>query len=190
MFECIWRMCLSDSCEETWLELFVWNGLSVYSFVLIWGLKFKLLDYQEEPHPSGLLQSSGTSFPPWVHFHFVFLLWGFPFLLGFPGATDGKESAWNAGDVGLISESGRSPGQGNGYLLQCSCLDRGNFGIEEPDRLQYLGLQRVGHDWVTNMFPYYYFVPKSAIHLEAYLLYLVQNFCLKMLIYIEYFPWS
>ena len=32
--------------------------------------------------------------------------------------TDSKESACNAGNLGLIPESGRSPGEGNGYLLQ------------------------------------------------------------------------
>ena len=34
----------------------------------------------------------------------------------------GKEFAHQAGDLALISESGRSPGEGNGNLLQCSCL--------------------------------------------------------------------
>ena len=42
---------------------------------------------------------------------------------GFPGGTNSKESACNAGDLGLIPESGRSPGEGNGYSLQCSCLE-------------------------------------------------------------------
>ena len=32
---------------------------------------------------------------------------------GFPGGSDGKESACNAGDTGLIPGSGRSPGEGN-----------------------------------------------------------------------------
>ena len=45
------------------------------------------------------------------------------FLMGFPGGSDSKESTWNAGDLGSISESGRSPGKGNGYLLQYSCLE-------------------------------------------------------------------
>ena len=35
---------------------------------------------------------------------------------------DSRESACNAGDLGLISGSGRSPGEGNGYPLQYSCL--------------------------------------------------------------------
>ena len=44
-------------------------------------------------------------------------------LWGFPGGLDGKESASNAGDQGLIPGSGRSPGEGNDYPLQHSCLE-------------------------------------------------------------------
>ena len=43
--------------------------------------------------------------------------------MGFPGGSDGKESTCNAGDTGLIPGSGRSPGEGNGYPLQYSCLE-------------------------------------------------------------------
>jgi len=55
----------------------------------------------------------------------------------------------------MISGLGRSPGEGNGNPLQYSCLenpmDRGawQFTIpwtEEPGRLQFIGLQRIGHD--------------------------------------------
>ena len=38
-------------------------------------------------------------------------------------AQDSKESACNVGDPGLIPKSGRSPGEGNGNPLQCSCLE-------------------------------------------------------------------
>ena len=41
----------------------------------------------------------------------------------FPGGSDGKESAYNAGDQGSIPGSGRSPGEGNGNPLQYSCLE-------------------------------------------------------------------
>ena len=41
-------------------------------------------------------------------------------LEGFPGSSAGKESACNAGDPGLIPGLGRSPGEGNGNLLQYS----------------------------------------------------------------------
>ena len=43
--------------------------------------------------------------------------------MGFPDGSDGKESACNVGDPGLIPWLGRSPGEGNGYLLQYSCLE-------------------------------------------------------------------
>ena len=44
-------------------------------------------------------------------------------IIDFPGGSDGKESADNAGDPGSIPESGRSLGQGNGNPLQDSCLE-------------------------------------------------------------------
>ena len=42
---------------------------------------------------------------------------------GFPGGSDGKESACNIGDPVLIPGLGRSPGEGNGNSLQYSCLE-------------------------------------------------------------------
>ena len=42
---------------------------------------------------------------------------------GFPGGSDGKECACSAGALGSIPASGRSPGEGNGYSLQYSCLE-------------------------------------------------------------------
>ena len=41
----------------------------------------------------------------------------------FPGGSDGKASAYNVGDPGLIPGPGRSPGEGNGNPLQHSCLE-------------------------------------------------------------------
>ena len=62
----------------------------------------------------------------------------------FPGASDSKESTCNAGDLGLILGLGRSPGKGNSYPLQYSCLensmDRGAWW------LQSMGSQRIRHD--------------------------------------------
>ena len=43
--------------------------------------------------------------------------------LDFPGGSDGKASAYNAGDPGSIPGSGRSPGEENGNPLQYSCLE-------------------------------------------------------------------
>jgi len=44
-------------------------------------------------------------------------------LRGFPGGSAGKESACNAGDLGLVPGLGRSPGEGIGYPLQYSGLE-------------------------------------------------------------------
>ena len=41
----------------------------------------------------------------------------------FPGGSDGKASAYKAGDPGLIPGSERSPAEGNGNPLQYSCLE-------------------------------------------------------------------
>ena len=67
-------------------------------------------------------------------------------LWGFPGSSDSKESAWNARDPGSIPGSGRSPGEGNGYPLQYSCLenpmDRGTWWT--------CGVHRVTKSWDTT----------------------------------------
>ena len=65
----------------------------------------------------------------------------------FPG-SGGKESAYNAGDLGLIPELGRSPGGGHGILLQYSCLENphgqgslaghGPWGCKESDTTEQL----------------------------------------------------
>ena len=51
--------------------------------------------------------------------------------MSLPGGSDDKEIAFNAGDLGLVSGSGRSPAEGNGIPLQYSCLensmDRGTW---------------------------------------------------------------
>ena len=67
---------------------------------------------------------------------------------GFPGGSDGKESACNAGGLGSIPGSGRSPGGGHGNPLQYSCLEnpmhRGawratqSMGSQESDTIERL----------------------------------------------------
>ena len=60
----------------------------------------------------------------------------------FPGGSVMKNLPANAGDVGLIPGSGRSPERGNGNPLQYSWSPM-NRGAAGP---QSMGLQRVGHD--------------------------------------------
>ena len=62
----------------------------------------------------------------------------------FPGGSDGKESACNPGDLGLISGLGRYPAEGNNYPLQYSGLensmDRGSGGIQCMESQSQTGL--------------------------------------------------
>ena len=64
------------------------------------------------------------------------------FLILFHYGSDGKESACSAGDLGSILGSGRSPGEG----IHSNILAEKITWMEEPDRLQSMGLQRVGHN--------------------------------------------
>ena len=54
------------------------------------------------------------------------------------------KNSMQCGDLGLITGSGRSPEEGNGNPLQYSCL-------ENPTRLQSMGLQRVRHNGVASL---------------------------------------
>ena len=73
------------------------------------------------------------------------------YLEGFPGGSVAKKLSANAGDAGSISGWERSPGEGNGYPLQYSCLgnpmDRGGWWAIVH------GVARVGHDLATKSPP-------------------------------------
>ena len=64
----------------------------------------------------------------------------------FPGGSDGKASAYNAGDLGLIPGMGRFPGEGNGNLLQYACL--GNPMGRRAWQAAVYGVARVRHSLV------------------------------------------
>ena len=76
---------------------------------------------------------------------------------GFPGGSDCKESACNAGDLGSTPGSGRSPGGGRGNALQCSCLenpvDRGawlaTWGAKRQTRLKQPSRDSVCSHWCS-----------------------------------------
>ena len=69
--------------------------------------------------------------------------------LGFTGGPDGKESSWNAVDLGLIPGLGRSPGGGHGNPFQYSCIETSHgqrslagysqWGCKESDMTEQLG---------------------------------------------------
>ena len=68
--------------------------------------------------------------------------------MGFPGGSAVKNLPASAGDSSFIPGSGRSSEEGNGNPVRYSCLgnsmDRGTW------QAKFMGLQRVGHDWVTK----------------------------------------
>ena len=70
--------------------------------------------------------------------------------LGCPSGSDGKESAYNAGDLGSVPELGSSPGGEHGSPLQYSCLensidrslaDYSAWGLKESDTTKQLSTQ-------------------------------------------------
>ena len=68
--------------------------------------------------------------------------------LGFPGGSDGEESACNAGDLSSIPGLGRSPGEGNGNSFQYSCLE--NLMDRGVWQATVHGVARVGHNLTTK----------------------------------------
>ena len=86
---------------------------------------------------------------------------------GLPGGARGKESACNAGDSGSIPGLERSPGEGNGNPLQCSCLqnpmDRGAWwatvpGVTESDPTEQL---RNNNKWEEKRQEHVFSLPGS-----------------------------
>ena len=78
---------------------------------------------------------------------------------GFPGGSDGKESACSVGYWGLIPRSGRLPGEGNDYPLQYSCLEH--------------SMDRVMHIYMFTMqIFFFFFFANGFCQLITYLGYL------------------
>ena len=87
-------------------------------------------------------RSSGSLPVTWVTEHCELLLF---YGIRISRGSDGKASAYNAGDLGSIPGSGRSSGEGNGNPLQSSCLENPMDG--GAGRLQSMGSRGVGHDF-------------------------------------------
>ena len=85
------------------------------------------------------LQPCMAQLPVWCH-----LKPAAPFAYLLSGDSDSKESACNAGDLGLIPGLGRSTGEGNG--THSSILAWKMPLTEDPGGLKSMGSQRIGHD--------------------------------------------
>ena len=98
--------------------------------------------------------------------------------MDFPGGSDGKASAYNAGDPGSIPGLGRFPREGNGNPLQYSCLensmDRGAWwaivhGIAESHMTEQLHgiLQARILEWVAISFSRGFFQPRNQTQVSC-----------------------
>ena len=74
--------------------------------------------------------------------------------LGFPGGSEGKAFACNAGEPASIPGLGLSPGEGNGN--HSVLLPGKSHGRRSLGRLQSMGSQRVRHDWATSLSFFWY----------------------------------
>ena len=74
-----------------------------------------------------------------------------PVFLGFPCGSVDKESACNAGDLGLITGLGRSPGEGKGFPLQYSGL-HSPWGHKESDTREQLNNERAAKHYSVALF--------------------------------------
>ena len=63
---------------------------------------------------------------------------------GFPGGSDGKESACNVGDLGSIPVLGRPPGEGNGYPLHYSGASQVTQLVKRPHEMWETWVQSLG----------------------------------------------
>ena len=87
-------------------SLFILFSIPVYSFLTSFGVFELFLDFHFK-----LFIDLKINTPV------VFKLVALCIMMGFPNGSDGKESACNTGDLGLIPGLGRSPGEGNGYSV-------------------------------------------------------------------------
>ena len=86
---------------------------------------------------------------------FCHIIWLLHSILGFPDGSDGKVSAYNAGDLDSIPGSGRSSGEGNGYPSQYSCLEnpmgRGAWWVHDTEsNMTKATLRLQNRHWLTE----------------------------------------
>ena len=87
--------------------------------------------------------------------------------VGFPGGSDGKEFAYNVEDMGLIPGLRRSPGEGNGYPLQYSCLEN-----SMDSRAWQATVQGIAKSW-THLSDFHFHL---CVYINIYVWFLLLHF--------------
>ena len=97
---------------------------------------------------------------------------------GFPGGSDRKESAFSAGDLGLVPASGGSSGGGNGFPLQYSCLENpmdknlvgySPWGLRELDTTKQLSMWESATLNLPPLFIILHHICFGQVTLECYI---------------------
>ena len=141
---------ISQHSHATWHDIYVAIILHLY---ILHCMFQKIANISLDSHHSAPYRQTIAAVKPRCYSVTVFMpvyvvvslyLSTLDFVQGFPGGSDGKESACNAVDPGSILGSERSPEEGNDNPLQY--LAWRIPWTEEPGGLQSMGSQRVGHD--------------------------------------------
>ena len=164
--------------NENWPFLVLWPLLSFPNLLAYWVQHFNSISFRIWNRSAGILSPSLPLFivmlpeahltshsrmsisrrvitPSWLSGPWWSFLYSSPvyschlFLISGPGGSDSKESACNAGDLGLTPGSGRTPGEGNGnpgqYSFLKNPLDRGAW------QARVHGVAKILLQWVTKV---------------------------------------
>ena len=112
-----------EFCQKIFLHLLRWTHW--FSFLLLWCITLIDLHILKNTCIPGINPTWAwcMSFLMCYWILFAKILLKIFASMCFPGGSEGKASAYSAGDLGSIPGSGRSPGEGNGNPLQYSCLE-------------------------------------------------------------------
>ena len=100
--------------KQMWYNIRNWGVLQIFC-------KIKMLSKEKENGRAGTVSTRKLSRKPKHICHLFCHLELIKGKQGYSLVVEVKASAWNAGDLGSIPGSGRSPGEGNGNPLQYSC---------------------------------------------------------------------